>query len=198
MKKINKKRERGAVHWRAGANQPAQPAKPARPPRAASTPLPRARTRPRRARPIVSGQQRRMDSMRGSPTPRPPPPSVDSASAFAILASTPCAPSRSLSLALSPLLHAHRTATRHWSFPSSLRLVPSASPPPSVFFHLSELRIGFYVLGRAFFAQVSLPRGPNRSPESARPRRSSPRRRCPCASLSRPFLASLARAPWSP
>ena len=45
---------------------------------------------------------------------------------------------------------------------------------------------------------MSLPRGPNRSSESARPRRTSPRRRCPWLSLSWPFLTSLARAPWSP
>ena len=41
------KKERGAVHWRASANQPAQPAKPARPPHACASPFPALAPAPR-------------------------------------------------------------------------------------------------------------------------------------------------------
>jgi len=126
------------------------------------------------------------------------PPPLWTAPSPAPLSPPPRARSLALSPALSPSLRAHRTATHHRSFPRSLRLVPGNSSPPSASFHLSELRICLRVLGQAFFPQVSLPRGPNRSPESARPRRSSPRRRYPWLSLSWPFLAWLARALWSP
>ena len=146
-KKKFKKMGEGTVHWRAGANQPAQPAAP-------------------------RGQHAR------SPTPRPPlcPLTAPAPSPF----SSPLrAPLLALSLALSPPPRAHRNATRHWSSTSLLRLVPSASPPLSAFFHLSKLRIRFSALERDLLAQVSLPRALNFSSESARPRRSSPRCRCP-------------------
>jgi len=183
----------------AGRRQPTGPASEASPglPAPRPPPSPRARTRPRHAHPTVSGRRRRTDGMRGSPAPRPPPP-LWTAPAPSPLSPPPCAHSLALSPAFSPPLRVHRTAFRHRSSPSSLRLVPGTSSPPNASFHLSELRICLRVLGRAFFAHVSCPRGPNRSPESARPRRSSPRRRRPWLSLSRPSLASLARAPWSP
>ena len=135
--------------------------------------------------------------MCGSPAPRPPPP-LWTAPSPSPLSTPPGARSLALSLALSPPLCAHSTAARHRTSPSSLRFVPGTSSPSSASFHLSELRIRLRVLGRDFFAQVSGPRGLNRSPESARPRRSSPRRRCLWLSPSRPSLASLARASWSP
>jgi len=184
----------------AGRRQPTGPASEASPghPAPRPPPSPRARTWPCRARSTVSGQQRRVDGMRGSPAPRPPPPTLWTAPAPLPLSPPPHARSLALSPALSPSLRAHRTTAHHRSSLSSLRLVPSTSSPPSASFHLSELRICLRVLGQAFFPQVSLPRGPNCSPESARPRRSSPRRRYPWLSLSWPFLASLARALWSP
>jgi len=132
--------------------------------------------------------------MRGSPAPRPPPLRCGQRQRLRHFRLHPV---RALSPSLSPSLRAHRTAAHHRSSPSSLRLVPGTSLPPSVSFHLSELRICLRMLGQAFFPQVSLPRGPNRSLECARPRRSSPRRRYPWLSLSWPFLASLARALWS-
>ena len=178
MRKIKfKKKERGLfTGGPAPTNRPSQRSQPGLPaPRPPPSPMlghGRVARAPDRVRPTAPrGWHAR------SPTPRPSPLPVDSASALAILASTPCALSRSLSRSLTSAPRAI-VAARHWSFPSSLHLIPDASSPSSASFHLFELRLGFDVLGRALFAQVSLPRGPNHSPESARLRRSSPHCRC--------------------
>jgi hypothetical protein len=196
-KDFQKKKKGGAVHWRAGANQPAQPAKPAQADRAASTPSPRAlghgraaRARPRQADGAAwtaCAARRRHD----------PPPPLRTAPPPSPFSPPPGARPLALSRALLPPLRAHRAAARHWSSPSSARRVPGTPSPLSASFHLSELRIRLRVLGRSFFAQVSGSSEPNRSPESPRPRRSSPRRRHRWFSPSRTSLASLARALWS-
>ena len=137
-------------------NRPRQRSQP-RPPRAASTSLPArsdtaAPRAPDRVRPTAPcGRHARLAGATTSP------PLLWTALAPPPLSPPPRARSLALSHALSPSLRAHRTAS----------------------FHLSELRICLCVLGQAFFPQVSLPRGPNRSPESARPRWSSPRCRYP-------------------
>ena len=185
-----------------GWRQPTGPASEASPghPATRPPPSPRARTRPRRARPTVSGRRRRVDGMRGSPAPRPPPSAVDSASASATFASTPCALPRPLSRSL-----AFAPRAPHRRPPSDLPELPSPCSRHLVASQrlLPPLRAPHFlrVLGQAFFPEVSLPRGPNRSPESARPRQSSLRRRYPWLSLSWPFLASLAhalRSSWFP
>jgi len=174
----------------AGRRQPTGPASEASPgpPARSDTAVPRAHDRVRPTAP--RGQHARLA---GATTPPP----LWTAPAPSSLSPPPGARSLALSPALSPPLRAHRAAARHRSSPSSLRLVPGTSSPPSASFHLSELRICLCVLGRAFFAQVSCPRAPNRSPESAWPRRSSLRCWRPWLSLSQHSLTSLARAPWS-
>jgi hypothetical protein len=196
-KRISKKKERGSCSL-AGRRQPTGPASEASPGRPRRVhPLPaRARTRPRRARPTASGRRRRVDGMRCSPAPRPPPP-LRTAPPPSPFSPPPGARPLALSRALLPPLRAHRAAARHWSSPSSARRVLGTPSPLSASFHLSELRIRLRVLGRSFFAQVSGSSEPNRSPESPRPRRSSPRRRHRWFSPSRTSLASLARALWS-
>ena len=126
----------GAVHWLAGANQPAQPAKPARPPHTRVHLPPRARTRPRRARPTVSGQRRRVVGMRArrrhdlplrlwtalarspfSPPPRAHPP------AFSLALSPP-----PVSTAPSPAIGAPRAPSSLFPMPRRLPAPPSTSP----------------------------------------------------------------------
>ena len=95
--------EEGGVHWRAGANQPAQPCR-------AHVPslLPRSDTAESRAPDRVRPAAPRGRHAR-PPMPRLPPPPVDSASALATPSSTPCAPPRSLSRSLASAPRAHRT-----------------------------------------------------------------------------------------
>ena len=159
MGEIKLKKRKGGLFTGGPAptNWPSQRSRPGLP-TPASTSLPAlGHGRSTRARPCqASDAAWPACALADATTPGPP---VDSTSALAILASTPCALSRSLSRSLASASR----APRHQSSSSSLCFVPDASPPPNVSFHLSELPIGFRVLGRAFFAQVSLPRGPNHS-----------------------------------
>jgi len=186
------KKGKGAVHWRAGANQPAQPAKPAQPARAASTSIPArsdtaAPRAPDRVRPTAPRGRHALLAGATTPPPlwtAPPPPPFSP---------PPGARSLALSRAFSPPLRAHSSVARHRSSPSSVHLVPGTPSPSNASFHLSELCSRLRVLGRDFFARVSGPRGPNRSPESARPRRSSPRKSASLA-FSLSALSCLASA----
>ena len=194
-KRISKKKGELFTGGPAPTNRPSQRSQPR--PTAPRPPPPRARSdtaaprAPDRVRPTAPRGRHAL--LAGATTPPPlrtaPPPSPFSP--------PPGARPLALSRALLPPLRAHRAAARHWSSPSSARRVLGTPSPLSASFHLSELRIRLRVLGRSFFAQVSGSSEPNRSPESPRPRRSSPRRRHRWFSPSRTSLASLARALWS-
>ena len=111
MEKENfkKKSERGAIHWRAGANQPAQPAKPARTSSRPRLPPPPTRARVGRARPTALGPRRCVDGMRdlAGATTSPPPVDAPAHSPFSPL---------TVSLASLPSLYSRPHHRRHWSF----------------------------------------------------------------------------------
>ena len=140
-----KKRERGAVHWRAGANQPAQPAKPARPPRTHAFPFPALAPAPcphawtaapcRRGEPAELGRRvARMRRIRRGLVGHQVRPA-----AFASVPAARCTPLLALSPSLSLALSSNSTAARHcrrrselFSLPAPASSLPSASTSESV------------------------------------------------------------------
>jgi len=139
-KEILKKMREGAVHWRAGANQPAQPAKAARPPRARIPSfLSLGHGRAPRMPDSVTAAAPRGRHARPAGATTSPSASGQLKRAHHFLSYS--VRTISLSLALSPQLRAHRTAARHWSSQVSSALfqahcdlsAPSSTSPSSAF-----------------------------------------------------------------